>query len=71
MKKFCGECGSKLAKHFLQSFDEKTGKQEIAKHCTNLNCEQGCDHVGHIWGGLFGLGNTCKRCGYRIYDFYH
>lgn len=65
--KFCRECGSKLEEHCINSYDPKTGKREKDQHCTNKNCEQGCEYVGHIWKFLY---SGCKRCGYQPYDVY-
>ena len=65
-QKFCGECGSPMGRHLVDSFSEKTGKQYTNWHCTNVKCKEGCEHVGHQWG-FFGFGDKCKRCGYKPY----
>ena len=66
---YCRECGTKLENHFTKMFNEYTGKQEIDTHCPNLKCEKGCNFVGHVWNH-FGTGNTCKRCGLKVCDYF-
>ena len=66
---YCRKCGRKLMEHTIQEFHPISGVQLIRKHCPNTSCENGCEHLGHQWSGLFGLGDTCKRCGYHRYDY--
>jgi len=68
---YCRECGCELAPHKINSYDPKTGKQLESKHCTNLQCKEGCEHAGHQWGSIFKLQHeTCKRCGHVAFRGY-
>ena len=65
VKKFCGDCGSKLEWRLIKRWDEFTGEQEKSRHCTNEKCERGCGFLGHVMGPDWILGDvTCGRCGY-------
>ena len=62
--KYCTECGIKMALHHNGSYDQYTGKPNMSFHCTNLKCEDGCGHAGHVYSWFFA--QTCSRCGYNV-----
>lgn len=69
---FCRKCGTKLEEHkSTSSFDGKTGKPITRKHCTNLQCKEGCEYAGHQWGSIWTLSHEkCKRCGHVVFQGY-
>lgn len=70
-RNFCRYCGSKMEKHLINKYNEETGEQLTALHCTNLKCEIGCGQAGHIWGKWWKLERTtCQRCGCEISYYY-
>ena len=60
-KKYCRYCGAVLAAHRIKRFDEITGIQQTALHCTNMTCEEGCGFIGHV---MSFWRQQCKRCGF-------
>ena len=61
-RQYCNICGSGLAEHGTERYNEVTGEEIKSKHCTNLNCERGCSYKGHQFKYFFS--QTCSRCGY-------
>ena len=58
-RQYCNICGSGLAEHGTERYNEVTGEEIKSKHCTNLNCERGCS--SHVWIFLQGNGNLLSR----------
>ena len=61
--KHCTICGNlKIETSEIISYNENTGKSELARDCLNPKCFAGCTNTGGHHRGF--LKTDCNRCGY-------